>query len=112
MDEGRAWLSDADVLVDRFGHGSYTDFAAQGMGHGCVVISRIDPKAGSALQEICPVIDSAPDLVGDVVSDLAGNDDRLIRLSQDATAYARNNHNGTLSGQIVAKTFGWTAEPS
>lgn len=108
-DDVQALLHNADVLVDSFGHGSYTDLGAQAMGYGCVVLSRIDPGVLSVLQPSCPVVDTAPALVVDVVSDLAADRDRLMRLSEEAIAYAREIHDGRRSAEIVLNAMGWFA---
>jgi hypothetical protein len=108
-DDPQDMLGNADVFVDNLGHGSYTDLGAQAMGHGCVVLSRIDPGVHSALGPTCPVVNTTPDIVADMVSDLAADHDRLVRLGEDATAYARDVHDGRRSARIVVTALRWSA---
>jgi hypothetical protein len=58
-DEARSMLSDVDLLVDSFGHGSYSDLGAEAMGRGCVVVSRLDPAVRSHLPSSCPIVDTS-----------------------------------------------------
>lgn len=105
----RSLLPKADVLIDSFGHGFYTDLGAQAMGHRCVVMTRIDPAARAGLAMDCPVIDTSPDMVEDVLAELASNRERLAALSEDAFSYATQVHDGRRSAEIVLKTLGWSS---
>lgn len=102
-------LLGADLLVDSLGHGSYTDTGARAMGYGCVVISSIDDEAAGTLGPSCPVIDASPDLVTDMISDLAADRARLSRLSKESLAYAMEVHDGVRTARSVVQAMGWSS---
>lgn len=106
--DARNMLRNVDVVIDNLGHGSYTDLGAQAMGYGCVVVSRLDSEVRSLFIPSCPIVDTTPDLLIDLVSGLASDRDRLSVLSKSAVVYAQEVHDGRRSAQIVSATMGWS----
>jgi glycosyltransferase involved in cell wall biosynthesis len=104
-DEAISMIRYADVFVDSFGHGTYTDMGAQAMGHGCVVLSRLDPEVASLLPASCPVVHTTPNEAAFVVKQLSANRDRLAELAQKSLAYARDVHDGRRSAELVVRTL-------
>lgn len=108
-EDARSMLRNIDVLIDNLGHGSYTDLGAEAMGHGCVVVSRLDTSVRSQLPSSCPVVDTSPEAVIDIIKDLAADRDRLSELGMKSVAYAQEVHDGRRSARIVSRTMGWSS---
>ncbi|MDN5789280.1 MAG: glycosyltransferase family 4 protein [Micrococcales bacterium] len=105
-----AVVADSDIVLDQFSLGIYGVMAAQAMAAGRVVVGHVTESFRAAWNEPVPVVEAAPDRLGEVVRGLLERRDDARSMAADGREFVARVHDGRRSARVLAQTLGLRGE--
>lgn len=104
-----AAMAAADILLEQFRIGSYGATAIEAMALGRVVVGHILPsvrekvRAETGLE--LPIVEATADTLEAVLTELASDPARLLRIGQQGKDFTRQVHDGRMSAAVLSKNW-------
>ncbi|GGY83733.1 glycosyltransferase [Streptomyces nitrosporeus] len=98
----RSLVQEADIVIDQFAVGMYGTFAVESMAAGKPVIAYLDSASVELAGVNPPIIDVAPDGLGEALERLLDDRHAAARIGIDSVEYVRTQHDGTATAAALA----------
>lgn len=99
--ELRAWVQDADIVVDQVAIGAYGTFACEAMAAGKPVIAYLTDHVEQVVGP-CPIVNATPETVGAAVERLLDDREAAVRRGEEGVAFVRRMHDGQETARLLS----------